>query len=185
MRDLLWITPLEAAAVAVATTGMYVAMVLLVRLLGQRMMSSMSSYDLAAVLAFGAVMGRASLGEAPVLGGGLVALSTLVVLQGFAGLVRSTQIGERTVSRRPVLLMAGGTVIDAHLRACHVKRSELWSKLRLAGVRAPDEVGAVVFEPSGQVSVLRRDAPIDPQLLQGVVGWAMLPVELRRQPDER
>ena len=74
MRDLLWITPTEAAAVATGTVGMYLAMLLLVRVLGQRVLSGMSSFDLVAVIAFGSIIGRASLGDYPVLGSGIVAL---------------------------------------------------------------------------------------------------------------
>lgn len=175
MRELLWITPTEAIAVFLSTTAMYVAMVVLVRLLGQRMLSGMSSSDLAAVVAFGAILGRASLGEAPVLGGGLVALLTLVGVQALAGALRVTKIGARAVTTRPVLLMADGQVLERQLRRAHVSPAELQSRLRIAGVRRYDEVAAVVHEPTGAISVLRRGEPIDPRLISGVVGADLVP----------
>lgn len=175
MRQLLWITPLEALAVFLGTVGMYAAMVVLVRVLGQRMLASMSSFDFAAVVAFGSVLGRAALGNVPRLAAGVVALLTLALMQGAVGQLRRTRWGCRAVLTRPVLLMAGGDVVAEHLEKCHVLPAELQSRLRLAGVRCPEEVAAVIFEPAGGVSVLKRGEPIDPQLLSGVIGAALVP----------
>ena len=183
MRELLWLTPEEALAVLIATTGMYLALVVFVRLLGQRVISGMSAFDLAAVIAFGSVIGRAALGESPVLGGGLVALATLIVLQGVLGILRHPRWGYRMVTVPPVLLMAGSTVIQEHMDRCHVLPQELQSRLRSAGVRHPSEVAAVTFEPHGGISVLRRGQAIDPQLLSGVVGAALVPPDLLSRPD--
>ena len=41
MGELLWIDPIEALAVVIATTGMYVMLVSIVRVLGQRVLSGM------------------------------------------------------------------------------------------------------------------------------------------------
>ncbi|WP_282776422.1 MULTISPECIES: YetF domain-containing protein [unclassified Nocardia] len=173
MFELLGISVEGALAVVFATAGMYLVMVVLVRLLGQRVLSGMSSFDLVAVIAFGAVIGRAALGDSPRLAGGVVALVTLMTIQALVGVVRGTRVGSRVVNR-PVLLMAGREVLESHLRTCHVSRSELHSRLRQAGISRPDDVGAVIFEPSGGISVLRSDRPIDPSLLADVVGAELL-----------
>lgn len=183
MSHLLWISPLEALAVVIATAGMYVLMVLIVRLLGQRVLSTMSSVDMAAVIAFGSVLGRAALGETPLLGGGLVALSTLVLMQALAGQLRLANWGDRALNRHPVLLMTGGEIMEENLHRCHVLPTELQSRLRQAGIRSPDEVAAVIFEPTGAISVLRAGAKIDPRLLSGVVGGALVPADLVGHPD--
>lgn len=183
LGDLLWLSPIEALAVALATAGMYLALVLFVRLLGQRVLSGMGAFDLAAVIAFGSVIGRAALGETPVLGGGLVALATLILLQGTVGMLRHPRWGYRAVSVAPVLLMAGPLVIEEHMQRCHVLPQELQSRLRAAGIRHPREVAAVTFEPHGGISVLRRGERIDPLLLSGVVGASLVPAELLAQPE--
>lgn len=170
MAELLGVTWLEAGAVALATVGMYVALVLLVRVLGQRMLSGMSSYDLAAVIAFGGIIARAALGESPRLAGGVVALVTLVALQALSGVVRKTRFGARLVVNRPVLIMAGNEVLEKSMNRCHVSFPELHSRLRLAGVSHPDQVAAVVFEPSGALSVIRHGQPIDREMFRDVVG---------------
>lgn len=170
MAELLGITWFEGAAVALATVGMYVVLVVLVRVLGQRMLSGMSSYDLAAVIAFGGIIARAALGESPRLGGGIVALVTLVALQALSGVIRRSPFGARLVVNRPVLIMAGPEVIAKNMSRCHVTYPELYSRLRQSGVSHPDQVGAVVFEPSGMLSVVRAGQPVDPDLFGDVVG---------------
>lgn len=184
MTELLGITWLEAGAVALATIGMYIALIVLVRLLGQRMLSGMSSYDLAAVIAFGGIIARAALGDSPRLGGGVVALVTLVGLQAVSGLLRRTRFGSALIVNRPVLLMAGPEVIEPHMRRCHVTHLELDSRLRLAGVSHPSQVGAVVFEPSGALSVIRAGQPISPEVFESVIGvehlWEEDPQPRRR-----
>lgn len=175
MGRLLWISPQEALSVVIATTGMYVAMVLMVRLVGARILARLSSFDMAAVIAFGAVIGRAALGDTPRFGGGLVALGTLVALQLVAGRLRRVRHGDRALTRHPVLLMAGPAVVEENLHRSHVTISDLHTALREAGVRRPDEVAAVIFEPTGSFSVLRRGALIDPMLLSGVVGASLVP----------
>ncbi|MGO2110709.1 MAG: DUF421 domain-containing protein [Pseudoclavibacter sp.] len=176
MLELLGISWLEAGAVAIATVGMYVGLVLLVRVLGQRMLSGMSSYDLAAVIAFGGIIARSALGESPRLGGGIVAIVTLVLLQALSGVIRRSALGAQLLVNRPVLLMAGARVIEKHMNRCHVSYPELYSRLRLAGVSDLDQVGAVVFEPSGSMSVVRAGQHLDEDLFSGVIGVE----ELRR-----
>src|SRR5690625_6480361 len=159
MRELLSISPTEALAVVLATIGMYLAMVVFVRLLGQRVLSGMSSFDLVAVIAFGSILGRAALGETPRFAAGVLALATLLTMQGLVGMIRRLGWGATAVTRRPVLLMAGDHVIDRHLRRCHVQPAELQSRLRQSGIRHRGEVAAVILEPSGTISVLRRGEP--------------------------
>jgi uncharacterized membrane protein YcaP (DUF421 family) len=169
MLELLTITPTEVIVTIVATIGMYLVMVVLIRVLGQRLIASLSSFDVAAVIAFGAIIGRAALGDRPRLMTGVVALCTLVLIQAIVGGIRATRLGARIVAVRPILLMAGSRRLEANLRRCHVSDAELRSRLRIAGVRHPDQVAAVIFEPSGAISVLRSDGDLSEELIIDVV----------------
>lgn len=182
LGDLLWLTPTEALAVALATTGMYLAMMLLVRVIGQRMLGAMSNYDLVAIIAFGAILGRAALGDVAVLGGGLVAMLTLVTLQAVAGSLIVRPLGARAITTGPIVLMADGQVLEKQLRRAHVAGSELASQLRLAGVHRHDDVAIALLEPTGAISVLRRGTPVDAELLEGVIGAQLVPEHLLAHP---
>jgi uncharacterized membrane protein YcaP (DUF421 family) len=81
----------DAATVVVSTVGVYLAFLLLLRLAGQRALATMSSFDFAAAIALGAVMGRAILGYTPTLLAGLIGMATLFALQALFGVLRRSR----------------------------------------------------------------------------------------------
>ena len=183
MWSRLGLQPTEALLVIVSAIGVYVAFTLLVRLLGQRSIARMSTFDVLVVLVVGSVAGRVVTGYTPSLAAGVLALivlfSTHLAVQRlarrgwFAWLVRD----------RPVLLMGGAETMDAHLRRAGVSRAELHAVLRSAGIRDPQEVAAVVLESAGGVSVVRRGVPLDRELFADVVGWERIPPESFQATD--
>ena len=170
MLERLGIDGTTALLVVVTTIGMYLALVLFVRVLGQRTLASMSSFDLGCAIALGAVIGRTSLLLEPTLMVGLVAMTTLFALQITLVRLRQNRWVDRLMNRPPVLLMDGPVPLHDNLRASHVGEDELRQKLRLAGVRDRTEVRCVVLERNGAVSVIRQDRPLDPWLFDDVPG---------------
>lgn len=178
LGELLGVSAREAVAVVLATVLMYVAFLALQRLLGQRVFSGLSSVHITVAAVLGAIVGRATLGHTPTLAAGVIALVTLFCLEGVISRLSRWGVVDRLVNNRPVLVMAGTRPVTALLDRYHVTDSELRTALRLAGVTAADQVAAVVLEPSGVLSVLRRGTPLDPGLLAGVRGAELLPTEL-------
>lgn len=172
------ITAIDALSVIVATAGLYWMFVLLVRLLGQRALARMSSTDLAVIIVVGAVIGRAALGETPVLAAGILAMITLFAMQALAGQLRRLIKTAWPLNNAPLLLMAGSGFLEENLRRIHLDEEEVWPKLREAGIRHRSEVAAVILEPTGEISVLRRGIPLDRSLLADVRGVEHLPDEL-------
>ncbi len=70
----------------------------------------------------------------------------------------------------PLLLMDGSTVIEDNLRKARVTRGDLRSKLREANITRLSQVKAVVFETTGDISVLHEsgDGTLDLWLMQDV-----------------
>ncbi len=172
------ITVTDAVAVVVATAGLYWMFVLFVRVLGQRALARMSSTDLAVIIVVGAVIGRAALGYTPVLAAGILAMITLFAMQAMAGMIRRLISSAWPLNNAPVLLMAGRDFLEDNLRRIHLDEEEVWPKLREAGIRHRSEVAAVILEPTGEISVLRRGIPLDRSLLADVRGVERLPDEL-------
>ncbi|KAE8765020.1 DUF421 domain-containing protein [Georgenia thermotolerans] len=172
------ITPMGVVAVALATTVLYLAFIVLTRVLGSRVLASLSSFDLLVVIVLGAILGRATMGDTPTLSGGLVALVTLFTLEGLIGQLRKQPRWERFVANQPAVLMAGSRMLHEELRRQRITEAELRSRLRQAGIRSDAEVAAVVLEPSGTLSVLRRGEPLAPGMLAGVRGAEHLPRDL-------
>jgi uncharacterized membrane protein YcaP (DUF421 family) len=166
------VAPLTAVAVVISTVAIYVVFLVLVRLAGQRSLAAMSNYDVACAIALGAVVGRTALLAEPTLGTGVIALVTLFAVQRLLGLAQRYPLYRALFDRAPVLLMVGGEMRGAELRRARVTEDELRQRLRLAGISRLEQVGCVVLERNGQISVLRRDGDLDPRLLGDVPGAA-------------
>lgn len=172
MIGLLGVSWLVTGSVVIATVAMYLALILLVRVLGQRSLASMSSFDLGCVVALGAVIGRTTLLATPTLMSGLVALVTLFVVQAALRAFRANPFVDRLMNRAPVLLMDGRGLLRDNMRRAHVTEDELRQTLRLAGVTRLDEIRCAVLERNGAISVLRRDGELDPDLVCDLPGLA-------------
>lgn len=164
----------SAGLVVISTVGIYIAFLLLIRIAGQRALATMSSFDFAAAVAFGAVIGRVTLGYTPTLGAGVISLATLFALQSTFGRLRRIRRVDRVISNLPLLLMANGHVIDHNLRRHNIAQDELRAKLRLSGIRRYEDVAAVILERTGQVSILRQGETIAADLLTDVEGYELI-----------
>lgn len=158
----------QLVVVVVTTVGIYVAFIVLVRLIGQRSLASMSSFDFGCVVALGAILGRTVLLSSPTLLIGVVALVTFFLMQGVLGLLRRVRRLDRLMNRTAVLLVADGRLLHDNMRRAHVVTDELRQRLRLAGIRQLSEVRFVVLERNGNVSVVRTGEDVDPWLLEDV-----------------
>jgi uncharacterized membrane protein YcaP (DUF421 family) len=157
-----------ALTVVVTTVAMYLSFVVLVRLVGPRSLTSTASFDFAAVVALGAVIGRTVLLADPTLAIGVVALVTLFVMQGVLGWLRQDPNVDRLVHRPPTLLVRDGVLLRANMRRVHVVEDEVRQAVRRSGARSLDEVRCVVLERNGAVSVVRSAEPVDPWVLEDV-----------------
>ena|SRR5689334_2877389 len=160
----LGIHPLGALSIVLTTIVVYLLLTLVISRWGQRLFASLAATDLALMLIIGAVAGRTLLGPEPTLAGGLIALATLFGLQQVA--VRARR--GRTGSPGGEALMVGPEPQREVMHRHHVDDHALWATLRQAGVRAPSDVGLVVLEQDGSISVLRSDQPVHRQALEGI-----------------
>ena len=168
-----WITTSGTAVLMVVVTaiGMYAALILLTRLFGLRSFSKMSGFDFAVTVSIGSVLAGTVLTPNPPLLQALVALATLYALQiGLAAWRARSSAVANAVDNQPVLLMAGAEILHENLRRVNVTETDLRAKLREANVLSYESVRAVVFESTGDVSVLHGDGPLDLDLLTDVDG---------------
>lgn len=156
-----------AVRVVIATVVMYGVLLLVVRLGGQRSLLVLAGYETACVVAAGAVIGRTTLLEVPTLGTGIVALLTLFGMQRALGRARRHRLVRRVLDREPVLLMLGPDLCHDAMRRARITEDEIVQRLRLAGIGNRADVGCVVLERTGQISVVRGE--VDECLLADVV----------------
>ena len=150
----------------------YTLIILYTRIFGLRSFSKMSSFDFAMTIAVGSLLASTIVTKSTTVLQGGVALFCLYFLQtAIAFLRRKVSWFSTAVDNQPILLMHGEHILHDNLRRAHLSQSDLHAKLREANVLNYSQVKAVVFETTGDVSVLHsneEDVHLDTTLLQGV-----------------
>ena len=157
--------------IAVTTVGIYIGVVVSIRMVGLRSLSKMSSFDFAMTVAIGSLVASTVLSKSTPLANGIFALFCILGLQWCVAKLRlRSESFEGWVDNCPMLLMDGETMLRDNMRKTRVTESDLIAKLREANVIQISEVYAVVLETTGDISVLhgKKDLELDDKLLQGV-----------------
>lgn len=143
--------------------------VLLIRVVGLRSLSKMTSFDFVMTVALGSLVAGASQASdwlqfvQP-----LTAMVGLFFMQWLAARLRKqSDTLEEAMQNSPLLLMRDGEFIAEALQRSRVAESDLRAKLREANVLHLSEVRAAVLETTGDVSVLHGEQ-LDEVLLEGV-----------------
>lgn len=172
LADWFSITTDQFLLVLLSTVVVYAAILLYTRIFGLRSFSKMSASDFAVTLAIGSVFASTISSPKPMVLIGLVTLACLYIGQWTLAWLRTKlAFTSKIVDNQPVLIMDGPRILDGNLDAVNMTRADLYAKLREANVYRLEQVLAVVFEATGDVSVLHTAVPdrtVAPELLSGV-----------------
>ncbi|MCI5826600.1 MAG: DUF421 domain-containing protein [Arcanobacterium sp.] len=165
-----------ALATVISTALIYALFLLVVRLMGQRMLASLTTFDTLMALLFGGLIARTTLGPHPTLAVGVIAFLTLTLLHFTLGKFANTRIGDRALNTTPRVLMAGEHIVTLNMRYTNTTHRELMAALRSAGIRDYSQVAAVIMEPTGKLSIYHaHGGPISAALLDGVKDAELIP----------
>ncbi len=146
---------------------MLLLVVAIIRVVGLRSLSKMSSFDFAVTVAIGSILGSVVASSSSIAEGTL-AIGSLLGVQWLIAQFRRRSIGSFLVDNTPVLLLRQGRFVEDALDHARVTKSDVYAKLRQANVHSMDEVIAVVLETTGDVSVIHGEGPVDPELFDNV-----------------
>lgn len=146
-------------AIIITATGIYLAVILFTRIAGKRSFSKMSSFDFAMTVAIGSMIATTVLSSSVSLWDGIVGLAAVYLLQISIALSRRFKIIKETVDNSPLMLMDGPNILHKNLRKARVSEGDLRSKLREANVIKLEQVRAVIFETTGDISVMHTEKP--------------------------
>jgi len=141
-------------AIILTAIVIYMALVILTRISGKRSFSKMSSFDFAMTVSIGSILATVIVSKSVSLQYGIIGLVLIYSLQMIVAAARHWKPIRNLVDNKPTLLMQNGKLIAANLKKCKVTESDVKAKLREANVIQLSEVKAVVFESTGDISVL-------------------------------
>ncbi|TWU51258.1 DUF421 domain-containing protein [Rubripirellula reticaptiva] len=151
----------QLAMILLSSIVVYIGILLYTRFVGLRSFSKMSAADFAMTISVGSLFGATISSPSPTLFMGLFAIACMFGGQWLLAILRvQSSKFSKAIDNQPLLLMAGAEILHDNLRRANMTEHDLFGKLREANAMNFDQVKAVVFETTGDVSVLHADGPI-------------------------
>ena len=144
--------------VALRTAVIYIVVLAGVRLSGKREVGQMTPFDLTLLLLISNAVQNAMTGPDTSLLGGVVAATTLLVMNYFVAEVSGgNRRFRKFVQGQPSLMVHDGEVIASHMAKEHVSLDELQRAMREHGISSLHDVALAVLEVDGSISFLKYD----------------------------
>lgn len=159
----------DIGRVILSGTIAYVAFVVLQRVTGKRTLSKLNAFDLVVTVAFGSALATVFLNAETPLVSGIVAFALLVVLQYVA-----TSLSVRfrpfahALKSDPIVLVRNGEFLEDVAHGQRVMEEEVFQAVRERGYGSLEEIGAVILETNGELSVIPRSQLGDGSALQNL-----------------
>ncbi len=136
----------------------YGVVLLGVRLSGKREVGQMTPFDLTLLLLLSNAVQNAMTGPDTSVLGGVIAATTLLVLNYvIAEVSGGNRRFRRFVQGQPSLLIHDGEIIAAHMAREHVTMDSLQQALREHGIATYHDVALAVLEVDGSISCMKYD----------------------------
>jgi uncharacterized membrane protein YcaP (DUF421 family) len=132
-------------------------MLVITRAVGRRELSSMEPFDLILLVVMGDLIQQGVTQSDYSLTGSTIVIATIAVLTvGTAYLSFRFRRLRPLLEGEPVVLVAGGRVVESNLRRQRMTVEELLAEARLQSIGGLDAVEYAVLETNGRVSFLKR-----------------------------
>ncbi len=150
--------PLFLAAIAIRSAIVLIALVLGIRIFGNRDVGGMNLIDVVMVLLLGNAVQNALTASSGQLWVGIVSAGVLLVIDRAMGIlfVASPWL-ERKLSGEPVVLVAHGRLLLRNMRRAEIYEDELMAAVRDQGLPDLSRVRLAVLEDNGSISIVPEE----------------------------
>lgn len=153
----LFALPVSPLDKVVRTVLVYLAIAVLLRIAGKRLLAQMNNLDLVVVLLLSNVVQNAIIGPDNSITGGVIGAVVLVLVNAGADrLMQRSRVIQWLVEGRPTTVIVDGRVDEAALRRLGTSPHELAAALHHQGADTVDEVENARVEPGGLLQVTLR-----------------------------
>jgi len=144
--------------IALRTAAIYFVVLAGMRLIGKGEIGQMTPFDLVLLLLIANAVQNAMTGPDVTLAGGIVAATTLLVINFLlTQLAWRSKNMRRLVEGTPTLLIHNGKLIQKNLNKEKITHEELEQSIREHGVAGLAEVAQATLEIDGAISVLKKE----------------------------
>ena len=144
--------------IIISSASVYLFIILAIRLFGKREFAQLSIIDLVFVLLISNAVQNAMVGPDTTLAGGLVAASTLFVVNFLLKtLINRIPFLQSFIVGQPLVLIYKGVVNEENLRKSHLSINELIETVHEHGSSSVKDVDLAMMETDGNISVISDD----------------------------
>jgi uncharacterized membrane protein YcaP (DUF421 family) len=145
--------------IVIRATVIFIALYLLVRLLGKRELAQLTPFELIVLVVTGDLIQQGVTHNDFSLTGSILAVATFAfwasVLSWATYLSRRA---ERVLDGVPRVIIRDGALLRDNVRRDRLTVAEIESEMRLAGIPRLAEVAWAIVEPRGRISFIKREA---------------------------
>jgi len=136
----------------------YIIVLFLLRLSGKRTLLKMNAFDFIITVSLGAVFGNMLMNYEDSLMRGIYVIFLLLLFQFFSSLLSARySFFDTLLKANPTLLFYEGKYYESILKKERIPKSEVLQAMREQGIGRVEEVGAVILETDGTISVLHKE----------------------------
>jgi uncharacterized membrane protein YcaP (DUF421 family) len=156
----------------ILTVMAYAAMVFLLRISGKRTLTKMNAFDFVVTIALGSALATVSLNKNVSLVDGCIAFALLIFLQAILTWfsVRSKKV-KNLITSRPVMLLYKGEVLSQTMKKERMTLEEIYTAARKKGILNLHEIGVIVLETTGDLTIIKEVNQKNDAALQDVENY--------------
>jgi uncharacterized membrane protein YcaP (DUF421 family) len=143
--------------IVLRATVIFLALYVLVRLMGKRELGQMTPFELIVLVVIGDLIQQGVTQNDFSLTGAIIAISTIAFLAlGMSWLSYLSPRAERLLEGEARVIVRDGELLTANLKHSRLTLAEIESEMRLAGIAHLDDVAWAILEPRGKISFIQR-----------------------------
>lgn len=170
--------------IALRATVIFVALYLLMRLMGKRELAQLTPFELIVLVVIGDLIQQGVTQNDFSLTGAIIAVSTIAFLAvAMSWATYLWPAAERLLEGEPRVIVRDGEILTPNLHRSRLTRSEIESEMRLAGIGSIGDVAWAILEPRGKISFIQRSEDGDQGASPGADGGERPPDQPRNAED--
>jgi len=143
--------------IALRAAFLYAFVVILMRVMGRRELSSLSPLDLVLLIVLGDAIPQGMTQDDYSVTGAVIAVSTIAVVQvGISYLSFRSRRARRVLEGEPVIIIEDGKLIERNLRRERLTEDEIAEKMRTQQIASVEDVEWGILESSGNMSFIPK-----------------------------
>jgi uncharacterized membrane protein YcaP (DUF421 family) len=143
--------------VALRAVFLYVFVLLLLRVMGRRELSSLSPVDLVMLIVLGDAIQQGLTQDDYSVTGAVIAVSTIAALQvGTSYLSFRSRRARRVLEGEPIVILQGGKLLDGNMKRERLTEDEVAEEMRAQQIVSFEDVEWGILESNGTISFIPR-----------------------------